>query len=179
MSADGKPGPLSYVIQGITAVAAVIAAVATLLPSFGLELSNMWQSTIQGYSVSITMPDRNAPLGKTANIEGTATLPDEWNLIVLLQTPGELKYYIVGGGAVTVRNDDHWVLPDVPFGSSDSNQRKNDLNKDYKIVAVLADEKGQGQVQAALADPKAGDAPFMTSIPHNAAKDIVRVHLTS
>lgn len=179
MSDDAKPGRIQSIILVIGAFAAMIAAGVSLIAYFfssPTDFNNMWKRWRRGYSVSITEPTPNAKIdGGKAVIGGTAILPDEWSLIVLLQTPDELKYYIVGGGAVAVREGGRWSVPDVPIGSGN----QGDFHEDYKVVALLVDEKGQEQVQAAMADPKAGDAPWMANVPHNADKDIVRVHLVS
>ncbi len=175
---DVKSSRAQSVIQTIGAFGAMIAAVVTLSAyvfSTPHDLSNSWQRTVHRYSVSIEKPENNASVGGTVNIRGTAKLPDDWNLVVLVQTPEELKYYITSGGAVTVDNNHNWHLHRVPFGSTDPKQHVNDLNKDYKIVAMLVDEEGQQQVEAGLS--KRGE--WMSYLPHNAAMAVRKVHLTS
>jgi hypothetical protein len=163
-------------IQTIGAFAAMIAAVVTLSAYvFGTPhyLNNWWQRTIHGYSVTIEQPENNVSVGSAINIKGTANVPPEWNLVVLVQSPDELKYYITSGGAVTVDNNHTWHLDGVSMGSRDPKQHVKDLNKDYKIVALLVDEEGQQQVETGLSRPGA----WMPTLPHSVAMTVEKVHL--
>lgn len=171
-------GPVQASIQIIGAIAAVIAAVITLSAyvfSTPHDLNNWWQRTINGYSVTIEQPENNKSVGSATNIKGTANVPPGWNLVVLVQSPDELKYYISSGGAVTVANDHTWHLNGVGIGSRDPKQHLKDLNKDYKIVALLVDEEGQLQVETGLSRP----GQWMPALPHNVAMTIEKVHVAS
>jgi hypothetical protein len=178
MAEGGKSDKVQSRIQTIGAIAAMIAAAATLLAYFistPHDLNNWYRRTTHGYFVDIDEPKPNTSVGAKVDIKGRAELPSDWNLVVLVQTPDELRYYVSSGGAATVSDDHTWHLDGVAFGSEDPKQRRDDLNKDYKIVALLVDEEGQQQVQAALLKPE----QWMPNLPHHAAKAIRNVHLAS
>jgi hypothetical protein len=173
-------GRVQNIIQIIGAFAAMIAAAVTLSAYVFSNPHdfNLWrQRTFDGYSVTIDKPGNNAPVGGAIEVRGTAHLPPEWNLVVLVQTPDEQKYYIVSGGAVTVDNNHIWDLKSISIGSTNPKQHAQEvkLNQDYKIVALLVDEEGQLQVETGLSRPGA----WMPSLPHNAAMAIRKVHLSS
>jgi hypothetical protein len=104
-------------------------------------------------------------------VQGTANLPPDWNLVVLVQTPQEQRYYIVSGGAVTVSDNNTWHINGVSIG--EAKLRAQELNVDYKIYALLVDQEGQQQVEAGLARP----GLWMPSLPESAAMTIRVVHL--
>ncbi len=165
-------------IQTIGAIAAMVAAVVTLSAyvfSTPHDLNNWWQRNFHRYSVAIQNPENNTAVGSKITIRGTANLPSDWNLVVLIQTPDELKYYIIGGGAVTVYSDHTWHLNNIQIGSPDPKLHVRDLNRDYKILALLVDEEGQQQVEVGLSKPGA----WMPNLPHSVAMAIRTVHLTS
>ena len=177
MAVENRPGRVQSIIQISGAFAAIIVAIVGLFAYFissPIDLNNKARVLFGRYSVTIDAPVGDAAVGPLVNIKGKATLPSDWNLVVLVQTPGQLRYYVSSGGAITV-TDGGWTLPKVPFGSTDVKARPAELGKDYKIIALLLDEKGQEQVEAALSRP--GDS-WLSSVPHNAAQDIVRVHLS-
>lgn len=162
------------VIQTIGAIAAMVAAIVALFAfvfSTPHELNNWWQVTVHGYSVTINKPNNNAAVGNVIEVQGTAKLPLDWDLVVLVQTPQEEKYYIVSDGSVTVSDSGTWHLSGVHIG--DAKLHALELNADYKIFALLVDEEGQQQVEAALSRPGA----WMANLPHSAAMAIRKVHL--
>lgn len=170
------PDRVQNVIKTIGAIAAVIAAVVTLSAfvfSTPHDLNNWRQVTLDGYSVTINNPEDNAAVGNEIEIQGTAHLPLDWNLVVLVQTPQEQKYYIVSNGSVTVGNNGNWHLSGVSIG--DPRLHAQELNADYKIFALLVDEEGQQQLEAVLSKPNPN--PWVPSLPHSAAMAIRKVHL--
>jgi hypothetical protein len=171
-------GRIQTLIQTIGAFAAMITAVVAsfaFIFSTPHDLNNWWQRTFHGYSVTINNPENNASVGGIIKLRGTANLPLDWNLVVLVQTPDEQKYYIVSGGAVTVDNRNNWHLNSISIGSTNARQHARDLNKDYKIITLLVDEEGQQQIETGLSRPGA----WMPNLPHNVAMAIRKVHLSS
>ncbi len=175
------PGKGEVALRWFTAFAALVAAAVSLIAyvfSTPLDFSNKVRSLTHGYSVSISQPKALENVNHWTDISGTAELDETWSLLVLVQTPDEMKYYFAGPGSVSVTEKGAWRLTKVPFGSQNVRLRPADLGKDYRIIALLIDEEGQRQVQEALAK-KPPDDMWMSSLPHNAGKAVLRVHLAS
>ncbi|TDW19331.1 hypothetical protein [Kribbella kalugense] len=168
-------------LRWLTAIAAMIAAVVSIsayLFSTPQDMRNWATSITHGYKVKITSPRPHANVGRLVDIRGQADLDDEWSLVVLIQAPDELKYYFATTGSVSIDGKGQWSLTKLTFGSADPKARVGDINKDYKIYALLVDSEGQQQVQSALSR-KAPDNEWMPALPHHAGKDVALVHLTA
>jgi hypothetical protein len=176
----GKFDGLRDWITAIAAVGTAFIAVTALVFSTPADFRAAVEIHMHGYSVSIGYP-RGGDVRGGVQIRGRANIPVDWSLIVLVQTPDEFTYYLTSGGAVAINSDHTWTLGYEPLGSSNPQQRKNDINKPYRIYALVLDTQGQQQVQAAIAATIKSHAPSitLTALPHNVLQDIVVVNLRS
>jgi hypothetical protein len=174
-----QPGKVQAFVQILGAISAILVAVFALFAyvwSTPLDMNNWARCTFAGYSVHIDSPVDGDPVDSIITISGTATIPDDWTLVILVQTPAELRYYIAGNGAIKIVKNE-WQLNDVQLGASDVKLHQEDLQHVFKIVAVVLDAPGQEQVEAALT--KKADGGWLSVLPHNAARDIRAVTLRS
>ncbi len=128
-------------------------------------------------SVVIETPADGADANRAAGadkpkvtISGRVKMPRDWVLLVFIQTPDELRYY-VARVAVPVKPDGSWAI-DEELGDGN---RDND-GQSFKIYAVLATREGQREFLDGLQD-RNSEAPWLKSLPHHAREDIVRVTL--
>lgn len=126
-----------------------------------IDISNNIRNAV--CSIDITEPQNNASIEGLLDIKGTArNIPGDWQLVVLTQSPDELKYYVTSGGAVKVDNGT-WHVDGARLGSGNS----EDVNKDYTIVALLLDGEGQRELQAVLAKPDEHGDFWISHLPHS------------
>jgi hypothetical protein len=160
----------------VTLIASVITT-GILLGAFVFStpanFNNWLHCSFKQCHLEITEPKPNTAVSTTIDIKGTAeNVPEGWQLVVLTQTPDELKYYITSGGALAIGTDRTWHINQTNLGAGDA----ADANKVYRIVALLIDEEGQRQLQAVLAKPDEKDH-WLASLPRNGAKVIRDVTL--
>jgi hypothetical protein len=92
-------------------------------------------------------------------------MPRDWDLLVFLQTPDELRYYLADGAAVAVKPDHSWsVKMQLGGGSAD------DCNKPYKFYAILATREGQEEVLNRLKIDRG--AAWLSALPHHGPEAI-------
>jgi hypothetical protein len=175
-SGTDKPKKFNYfqtTIQITGAFAAIIAAAVTLAAfvfSTPHNLNDWFQVTYHRYSVAIKQPQNNAGVGNKIEVRGTAKLPLDWNLVVLVQSPQDQRYYYQGNGSIFVDGQHNWQVM-VTIGSSSPGARASELNSDYKVYALIVDEQGQQQVEATLGKQ------WTASLPHSATMAVIKVHL--
>lgn len=169
--------------EGVSGIAAIwTALLATLAIAFSspTHIRGWFNSHLpwHRYSVEITAPKQGQGIGYSQPITGKARLPAGWALVVVTETPAELKYHVTSGGAVAVENG-RWTIP-ATFGTNPKLKdkqgiplRAGDLRKPYKIFALALDASGQTSVQQALA--KNG---VLLALPDAMLSDIATVNLT-
>lgn len=174
-----QPGKVQGALQILGAISAILVAILALFAyvwSTPVDMHNWTRTLFNGYGVEFDSPTDGAVVNSALTVSGTATLPSDWVLVLLVQSPSELRYYVAGDGAIKVV-DGHWQVDEVILGSSDPKQHQADLQHVFKMVAVLLDEQGQRQVEDALTREK--DPGWLETLPHSAAKDIRAVTLSS
>jgi hypothetical protein len=181
---DKKGGKGTFVAALVSALASLLTAVIALTAvtyASPAEVRAEVKSRRRHVSVKIERPADGEEINKKLSITGTVRMPSDWVLLVFVQTPEELKYYVAGGGAITVKPDGHWEIQPQTLGSEDPAERPGDLNKSYKIYAVVATREGQRQFLDLLAKvpEKEKDAPWLPVLPHHPREDIHTVALVA
>ena len=174
---DKKERRATYRASIFSAAASFItAAIALTAVTFAspADMRARARTCVRQYSVEIASPADGAKVKNKVTITGKAEIPGDWVLLVFVQTPEELRYYVAGGVAVTVEPDGHWTIKDEPLGEG----KPDDLNKIYKIYAILATREGQREFLDGLKD-RNSSAPWLQSLPHHAPEDIARVTLVA
>ena len=178
-----KEGRGTFFAAFIAAMASLLtAAIAVTAVTFAepADLRAETRSLLWHYSVAIESPRDGAevkrPAGSktkppAATINGGVKMPRDWVLLVFIQSPDELRYYVAGGVAVPVAPDGRWTINET-FGSG----APDEDGQSFKIYAVLATRDGQREFLDGLQDRNT-DAPWLKSLPHHAREDIVRVRL--
>lgn len=181
---DKKGGKGTFVAALVSALASVLTAVIALTAvtfASPADVRAEVKSRRRHVSVKIERPVDGEKINKKLHITGTVRLPNDWVLLVFVQTPEELKYYIAGDGAITVKPDGHWEIKPTLLGSKDPAERPDDLNKSYRIYAIIATREGQRQFLDLLAKvpEKEKDAPWLPVLPHHSREDVHVVTLVA
>ncbi len=164
-------------LAGIAAVWTALLATLAIAFSSPTHVRGWFNSNVpwHRYSVEISNPAQGQGIGYVQQVSGNANIPTEWALVVVTQTPDELKYYVTSAGAVAVTKQ-RWTV-EGRFGTEAKGKegaklRAADLNKPYKIFALVLDPAGQIPIQQALA--KDG---VLLSLPDAMLMDVTTVNL--
>jgi hypothetical protein len=122
--------------------------------------------------VKITSPTDGGGVPHLVTANGTANVTPGLELWVLVYAPGAGKYYIATAEPLSADVSGNWSI-DLVIGRATG----EDQGAQYQIWALLTSTDGSSAIRNAIAHPQNGDAPFVTELPTNQAKDHVSVTL--
>ncbi|MFI7589537.1 hypothetical protein ACIB24_20925 [Spongisporangium articulatum] len=162
-------------VGSIASILTVLGGVTVFFFSTPVDLLNKVKShTVR--SLTLAVPATGASvLDGQLQVCGTADLDPQWVLVALVQSPDQLTYYVTGGGAIAVGTDGKWRTGGH-LGSMDAKELARESGKNFKVIVVALDDRGQRQLQPALAKEAATGGFVTTAIPHNAMRVQADVH---